>query len=72
MSVSEKDIGPARQYPLKDSDYSTIPAGIVKGMTDQEATKRGQYHFGVTGWKKWREAWINIGQELRKRKEKKK
>ena len=72
MSVSEKDIGPARQYPLKDSDCSTTPAGIVKGMTDQEAKSRGEHFWGIEGWKGWREEWINAGQELRKRKEKKK
>ena len=71
MSVSEKDINPERQYPLKDSDCSMTPAGIVKGMTDQEATERGQYYFRVDGWKKWCEEWINIGQELRKRRKKK-
>ena len=70
MSASGKDIGPARQYPLKDSDYSTTPEGIVKGMTDQEAKARGERFWGIEGWKGWREEWITVGAELRQRKRK--
>ena len=72
MSVSEKDTGPARQYPLKDSDCSTTPAGIVKGMTDQEAKARGEHFWNIEGWKRWREEWITVGAELRQRKRKEK